>query len=153
MAVVWIFAILRKKKTTKKKEKLCSEPIWVQCMEDQMRDWKVFGGLLEGYTFWVSGRKDRGGGGETGNRLVCILAIVVCSRQACCKRRLRLLFERGVVGITKGDGGMVPGRSWCYDEGSLGSSHLAGVLVAEEQLCRRFHIPGFWRQGRYYCIL
>lgn len=25
--------------------------------------------------------------------------------------------------------------------------------VAEEQLCRRFHIPGFRRQGRYYCIL
>lgn len=96
--------------------------------------------------------KTGGGWGETGNRLVCILAIVVCSRQTC-KRRLRLLFEQGVVGITKGGGGMVPGRSWCYDEESLGSSHLAGVLVAEEQLCCCFHIPGFWGQGRYYCIL
>lgn len=34
-------------------------------------------------------------GGETGKRLVCILAIVVCGRQTCCKRRLRLLCGTG----------------------------------------------------------
>lgn len=83
----------------------------------------------------------------------------VCSKQTWYKRRLRLLWwvkgEGGVVVcVTKGNGGMCRGMSWCCDEGSLFGILTPGWLsVAEEQLCCRFHIPGFWRQGRYYCIL
>lgn len=44
-------------------------------------------------------------------------------------------------------------RSWYCDEGSFWILTPGWASVAEEELRRRFHVPGFWRQGCYYCIL
>lgn len=112
------------------------------------------------YTVWVSGRNrpitDRRG--QTGDRAVCWIIggfgatgvefvankSVVKEGSDCCGER-----GKGVLCVTKGNGG------WCRGELILWWRILAPgwVSVAEQQLCRRLHIPGFRGQGCYYCVL
>lgn len=150
MAVVWFFAILRKKQQQKRVTVFRANMSAVYGRQDAWL--KSFWWLIT-RIYILSQWQKRWGGARQAKGWCAYWRLWFVADKLVVKEGSDCCVERGFVGITKGDGGTVPGRSWCYDEGSLGSSHLAGVLVAEEQLCRRFHIPGFWRQGRYYCIL
>ena len=59
------------------------------------------------------------------------------------------------------EGRGLAGRDWRSDGGGAGRVVCSSLVmrpqrvasVAKQQLCRRLHIPRFWRQGHYYCIL
>lgn len=150
MAVIWFFAIFKKE-----------QKVWIKGMEDKMHDWKFLVASYKDTHFeWVEEKTDGGqhrqqGGvhigdcGATGvefvaNKLVLKEGSDCCGGEwgGCCLRNKKRQWWNGCC----------RGGSWCYDE-EFGILTPGCVSVAEEQLCRRFHVPGFWRQGRYYCIL
>lgn len=136
--------------------------MWWKSMEDIMYAWKFLVAYYKDARIELVAEKKTKHSGQMGVKqatgwcaywLLWCYRCWVCSEQTCYKRRLRLLWWMGCCLCNKRQRWNDAGEELMQWWREFGILTPGWVSVAEEQLCRRLHIPGFWRQGRYYCIL